>query len=44
MTLYFSCSDTAKFKELVRSWPYYNGAIAEAYKCVKLESGLYSEI
>lgn len=34
----------AKFKELVKSCPQYNSAATEGSKCVKFESGLYTEI
>lgn len=34
----------AKFEELVKICPHYNGADAEGSKCIKFESGLHAEI
>lgn len=34
----------AKFKELSRFFPHYNGVEAEGSKCIKFESGLRPEI
>lgn len=34
----------AKFEELSRLCPHYNGVEVEGYKCIKFESGLYPEI
>ena len=36
--------NAAKFEELSRFCPHYNGVEAEGSKCVKLESGLHLEI
>lgn len=33
-----------RFEELVKFYPYYNGAAAEASKCIKFENGLHHEI
>lgn len=34
----------AKFEELVKFCPNYNGAVAEGSKCIKFENGLRPEI
>ena len=34
----------AKFEELIKFFPYYNGVDAEESKCIKFESGFLLEI
>ncbi|XP_050918724.1 uncharacterized protein LOC127136175 [Lathyrus oleraceus] len=34
----------ARFEELVKLFPHYNGAVIEASKCIKFENGLHPEI
>ncbi|XP_050896680.1 uncharacterized protein LOC127103468 [Lathyrus oleraceus] len=35
---------TAKFEELVKLYPHYNGTVVEGSKCIKFENGLRPEI
>lgn len=35
---------TARFEELVKFCPYYNGVADEGLKCIKFESGLHPDI